>query len=152
MSSEAGAAAELGAWLEAEGLPVAYGAGGLALDVTIPESGDRTIRVVELPEAGLLTLNMVSTVVVPRTRWSALYPLLADVNASIVMGAWVLDPDSGLLLYRMALPTRGAAYEQQALRDVISHVATIVRTFEDSFATAVGGDKVLAAWRAEDVD
>ena len=148
MSTSSGAAAELRRWLETEGLEVVEGAGGAALDVTVPDSLGRTMRIVDLQASGMLTFSMVSTVIVPRPRWSALYPLLAEVNAAIVMGAWVLDPDSGLLLYRMALPTRGAAYEPQALRDVMSHVAQLVSAFEDTFARAANGGNA-PTWAAE---
>lgn len=149
MTTPGQAATELRAWLESEGLEVVSGAGGAALDVTIPDSLGRTIRVVDLAASGLMTFSMVSTTEVPRSRWSALYPLLAEVNASIAMGAWILDPESGLLIYRMALPTRGAAYEPQALRDVISHVATLVSTFEDAL-TQAASDAAAPSWAAED--
>lgn len=141
-------AAALLEWLDAEGLSADSTDDGAVIEVTIPESGDRTLRLVEVPEARLLAISMAASRRVPRARWTALYPLLSEVNASIAMGAWVLDPDRETLLFRLGIPTVGAAYEADALRSVMSYVVGTVGTMESAFAGTTEDD-VLASWMDE---
>ena len=136
-------------WLVEEGLEVVMSSDGITLDVHIPESDDRHLRVIVEPDSEFLVFGMTAKARVPRERWSALYPLLSQANAEIVAGAWVLDPDREMLAYRFALPGRGAVYETTTLRKVLSHVARTVGSMEAAFR-GVAMDDVLAAWMAED--
>ena len=116
--------------------------------MTIPETADRRLRVVALPGRPFLHVSMVARARVPRARWAALYPLLSDVNAQMAVGAWVLDPVTGALLYRLAIPAAGASYAPEALRAVLGQVAGTVRTMESAFRR-LDHDDVMTAWLAE---
>jgi len=136
-------------WLVEEGLDVTMTADGSVIDLLIPESDDRHIRILVDPDSTFLVFGMTARAKVPRKRWTALYPLLSQANAEIVAGAWVLDPDRETLAYRFALPGRGAVYEQDTLRAILSHVARTVGSMEAAFR-GVAVDDVLAHWMAEE--
>jgi hypothetical protein len=142
------ALAGLRAWLADEGLQFESTQDGLALDVRIPESGGRTMRIALLPHVRHLVFSMAATRRAKRKGWSALYPLLSDANASVSLGAWVLDPLREALVFRVGLPAVGAVYDVDALKAVMSYVASTVGAWEASFRGAAE-DGVLAAWAAE---
>ena len=143
------------AWIEDflvnEGLDVAVSPDGTTLELVIPETADRRMRVAVLPDSEFIVFGMTARASVPRERWSALYPLLSQANSEIPAGAWVLDPDTEKLVYRMALPGRGAVYEGPTLRRVLAHVARTVGTMEAAFR-GVQVDDVLSSWMSEAFD
>ncbi|MFK7929140.1 MAG: hypothetical protein AB8H79_13185 [Myxococcota bacterium] len=141
--------AALFSWLLSEGLAADRSDDGVVMQVTIPDTDGRTLRLVEVEDAQVLAVSMVAKARVPRTRWTALYPMLSNVNSSLAMGAWVLDPDREMLVFRLGIPATGVAYEASALRAVLSYVASTVGALEASFLGATEDD-VLAAWMAED--
>jgi hypothetical protein len=136
-------------WLDEEGMDVVMSDDGATVDIRIPQSDDRHIRVVVEPMSEFLVFGMMARTTVPRANFSRLYPLLAQANAEVPFGAWVLDPDREAIAYRAALPGRGAVYEPRTLRRVLAHVARTVGSMEAAFR-GVAVDDVLASWLAED--
>ncbi|TNE86364.1 MAG: hypothetical protein EP330_21730 [Deltaproteobacteria bacterium] len=136
-------------WLTEEGLTVASTDDEQVFDVDIPGSDDRSLRIALLPEQGLLLFAMAAEVWIPRERWHALYPLLADANAEIAIGAWVLDPETSKLVYRLSLPTGGALYERECLRGVMRQVLLTVGQMEASFRAA---SEDARPWWAQTLD
>lgn len=147
-------------WLDDQHLQYAATDDGSVIEVTIPSSGGRTLRMIGLPDADHLLVTMVAEPQVARTRWAALYPLLAEANAALSVGAWVLDPERGTLVFRTSLPTVGASYESATLQARLAYVASTVAAMETAFTAALddatspeSGDAVedvMAAWAAED--
>ena len=134
-------------WLSDEGIPSECTDDGDVIELTIPGSDDRKMRIV-LVGQDFLAFSMVTQAKVPRKRWTALYPLLAEANAELVFGAWVLDPESERIAFRCAMPGRGAVYEPECLKGVLMYVADTVRTMESRFRAAVGDD-ILSSWMDE---
>jgi hypothetical protein len=135
-------------WLLEEGLEIEEAADGDVIEVTIPETADRKLRVIARDGDPFLHFSMVARTKVPRARWTALYPLLSDVNTQTIVGAWVLDPPTEQIVFRLSIPSAGASYDGRALRAVLAHVAATVSQFESSFRAAQD-DGILAAWRDE---
>ena len=50
---------------------------------------------------------------------------LADANGAIIVGAWVLEP-TGQVFFRMAVPTRGIAYDDDALDQLVDLLVQVV--------------------------
>ena len=120
-------------WLRSEGLAYESTDDGVVFEVQSPGKTPRTVRIVNRHESGILLFGAVSAVTFPRRGWTALYPILADANASIDYGAWVLDPDSERLVFRAALPLDGATYETTCLRRVLTYVADTMTNTEQAF-------------------
>lgn len=142
MSTSALPLSDLRGWLLAEGLTVRPTADPRRIEVMIPGADGRAIGIASRPEDGLLLFTLDAATRFPQRLWSVLYPALADANAATVFGAWVLhptdDPAVAVLRFRAALPARGAAYEAEAMRTVLSTVASTVAAFEDRILAAVG--------------
>jgi len=135
-------------WLASEGLAVAATDNGEVMEITIPESDDRKLRIIVVDDGDFIVFSMVTQAVVTRKKWTALYPLLSDANGEIVFGAWVLDPDAERIAFRAAIPGKNAIYEPQALRRCMAYVARTVSTMESNFRGTVEDD-VLSAWMSE---
>jgi hypothetical protein len=147
----------LRAWLDAEGLRVDATDDGAVLDVHLPDPPGRTLRIVHLAGSGLWMVAMTAAPEIPVARWSALYPLLAEANAELAMGAWLLDTRTSRLLFRVGLPAEGASYDAACLRALLGHVVATVGTMERAFEAAhreAGAssalDALLAAWAEEE--
>ena len=142
---------QIAEWLRAEELEVEVSDDGTVLELTIPDSGDRTIRIIRREGDSFLLFSMTAARSVLRNRWTALYPLLSQVNSEIAFGAWVLDTDTDTMVYRLAIPAFGASYEAACLRAVISEVALTVQATESAFRSAVGDD-ILNTWLTEELE
>lgn len=138
-------------WLVQEGLDVVMSDDSTTIDILIPDSDDRHIRIVVHPESEFLVFGMVARANVPKENFAQLYPLLSQANGEIPFGAWVLDPAREAIAYRVGLPGRGAVYEGRTLRRVLGHIARTVGQMEAAFR-GVSVDDVLASWMAEDFD
>lgn len=138
-------------WLVQQGLDVVMSDDGTTVDILIPRSDDRHVRVVVEPDSEFLVFGMVARARVPAENFGQVYPILSQANAEIPFGAWVLDPEREAIAYRVGLPGRGAVYEGPTLRRVLAHVARTVGAMESAFRGAAMDD-VLATWMAEDDD
>ncbi len=147
MSNEKSVSGWLQRWLTAEGFTIEATADGDVIELLVPKTDDRKMRIV-IMDSEFIVFSMVSSARVDRKRWHALYPLLSNANSEIVMGAWVLDPDTGLIVFRATIPARGAVYEPDCLKAIMAHVALTVGTMEANFRGTTNDD-VLNAWLTE---
>jgi hypothetical protein len=142
-------------WLDEEGLTYECLEDASVVDISLPDDPERQVRLTRRRGERLMTVAMVARPPIPRDRWPAIHPLIAGANAEIVLGAWVLEPDSSRLLFRLSIPTDGATYEHAVLRGLVGHVASSVATFEAALersrrSDGDGLDDVLAAWGDEE--
>lgn len=148
MTSDSSISGWIQRWLESEGFDVNVALDGEVVEVVIPHTDDRRLRIIVMGDSDFIVFSMVTKATVPRKRWTALYPLLSQANAEIVFGAWVLDPDTETIVFRASVPGRGAIYEPDCLRAILAHVARTVGTMESQFRGTTEDD-VLSSWLAE---
>lgn len=83
------------------------------------------MRWIPRPERSLCTLALQAAFEVEPAAVPRFEHALAEANAQIVVGAWVLEP-SGQVFFRLAVPTRGILYDDAALDQLVSLVLQVV--------------------------
>lgn len=80
------------------------------------------------PERGMVTIAVTLPFSVPKERFAAVGEALTLLNARSYMGAWILNANKGEVYFRISVPALDVLYTDQALRFVVSIVASSAET------------------------
>ncbi len=139
-------------WVLSEGFVAERSADSSLIQVEIPDSGSRTMRIQADDAMGFMIISMRSSTV-PEARRHEIYRILSNLNAAIPVGAWVIDESNGQLVFRVGLVAEGVAYDSNGLRATLSYVAATVSSMEGQFKVVDGSvDDILASWEREEED
>ncbi len=120
----------------------------LAIDYTILGQ-PAPLLLLPQPDRGMLMLLVRLPVVVPAGRRMALIDATSQLNGTSYMGTWVVNRDTGEVLFRVTLPALDNAYSDAGLlhaaRVVVGTVERLAATLK---AIAVDGADPTAALAA----
>ena len=77
------------------------------------------VRVAFLSERSMVWLQVELSDVIPRERYAAIAVAITLLNATIYLGSWGFLTQTGKLIFKVTLPTQGAAYGSEALEAVL---------------------------------
>ncbi|MGM0578621.1 MAG: YbjN domain-containing protein [Myxococcota bacterium] len=127
------------AWCERMGLVCGRTEDGGQVVIPRPGEGAIPIRIIDRPDRQMTTFGMVMPWEVPEDRMDAVSRAVADANASMFMGAWVLNTDSGQLYYRVTVPAGPVLYTDEGLKHVVELlVGTALHSHDELRGIAVG--------------
>lgn len=91
------------------------------------------LMILPQPERGMVMFAIPQPFRVPKARYAAIVEATAQLNAISFMGAWVLNPQSGELMFRASVVTLDVGYTDAGLL----HVSRIVVTTAERAAPAL---------------
>lgn len=97
------------------------------LGIPTPLGQNFIIRVIPRAEREMLTLALPLPVVVAPALRSEIVRAVGLANSATFMGAWVLNHGKGEIYFRITLPTKGVAFDDEAFKRLLQIVVVSVQ-------------------------